>query len=58
MAICVAMHANHSTSYFNPLQNNQMCVYKYRAMQEDFDDEMKLDTSVTTTVVLSCDAGE
>ncbi len=40
------------------IQNDQLCVYKYSAVQEEFRDEVTMNASVTTTVVVSCDAGE
>ena len=45
-------------SWLNPLQHDQVCVYKYRVVQEDFEDEVKQNASVTTTVEISCDAGK
>ena len=34
-----------------------MCVYNYRAVQEDFEDEMQQNATVTAIVEASCDAG-
>ncbi len=41
-----------------PLQDDQLCIYKYSAEQDDFNDEVKLNVSIITTVVVSCDASE
>ncbi len=50
-----ALYADH---VFAHLQSNQVCVYRYRVTQEDFEDEVKMNATVTTTVEVSCDAGE
>ena len=47
-----------TSTLFLSLQNDQVCVYQYSAVQEDFEDEVKVNLSLTTTVEVSCDAGK
>ena len=35
-----------------------MCVYNYKAVQEDFEDEVQQNATVTAIVEASCDAGK
>ena len=35
-----------------------VCVYKYRVVQEDFEDEVMQNSSVTTTLEVPCHAGK
>lgn len=42
----------------SPLQNNQVCVYKYTVTQDEVEDDTWMNATVTTTVEVSCDTGE
>ncbi len=48
--VCVTYHSN-------MLQTTGVCLYKYQAIQEDFEDVVKQIASVNATVEITCDAG-